>query len=561
MIHRLLKTRSGIPYNAAALCLLVVALATRFYGLPDHALSYDEAVAANNSRGTFAEVFWNTHRYNTSPILYPIALYAIQQVDGSAFSVRLLPAAAGVLTVAVLLFLLPKAGVGRITAFLAALMAASSVEAIRHAQGVREYGVDAFLVALLIFALLTYTRKGRKGWLCGLLLIAPLVQYGLVLFGGAVLLTAWMARLTATNLRDRPSGLSIPVRSLRSATSGLLVPGLCFTTGCAASYGLTLRQQIQIWGEWGLSELTDAVSWYQAAPGDAPFVRILLRRVWELFCYHLPGELFAVFALTALSVSLLLAVARKLRARTVTNGEIPLLCVIVLVVMVGASALDLYALGAIRQSLFLGPVLFVAIGHALEDALTLWRPNGAAGAGRLRTASTVLTVGVVAAAGANALVHTDHPYADSRARAEVLARIGREVQDDDVVYISKASVPIFTFYNETKPDNYHYGEFCSWGSAEGCVGELSNLPLSETGRLWLVLIHNGGAWIHNQLMVWKRCNVFRSLGRGRAGLYVSRRGLRADELALSDDQSCLVRNRRMELPGFRAPLIIAQTHR
>lgn len=377
MIHRLQTTGSGIPYHAAALCLLVVALATRFHGLSDHALSYDEAVAANNSRGTFAEVFWNTHHYNTSPILYPIALYAVQQVDGSAFSVRLLPATASVLTVAVLLFLLPKAGVGRITAFLAALMAALSVEAIRHAQGVREYGIDAFLVALLIFALLTYTRKGRKGWLCGLLLIAPLVQYGLVLFGGAVLLTAWMARLTAANLRDRPSGLPIPVRS---ATSELLVPGLFFTAGCAASYGLTLRQQLQGWG----AGLTDHVYYWQHQPtsGDAPFV--VWHRAWDLFCYHLPdlpGELFAVFALVALSVSLLLAVARKVRARTVTNGEIPLLCVIVLVVMVGASALDLYPLGALRQSLFLGPVLFVAIGHAFEDALTLWRPNGAAGGG------------------------------------------------------------------------------------------------------------------------------------------------------------------------------------
>ena len=529
MIRRLQTTGSGIPYNAAALCLLVVALATRFHGLSDHALWYDEAVAANNSRGTFAYVFELTHRFNTSPILYPIALWVIQQVDSSTFSVRLLPATASVMTVAVLLFLLPRAGVGRITAFLAALMATLSVEAIRHAQDVREYGIDAFFVAALIFALLTYTRKGRKGWLCGLLLIAPLVQYSLVLFGGAVLLTAWMAKLTATSSRDRPGGrgLSIPVRSLRSATSGLLVPSLFFTAGCAASYGLTLRQQIQTW-EIGLIGMAH---YHQGAPGDLP-VQAALRRVWDLFWWHLPGELFAEFALTALSVSLLLAVARKVRARTVTNGEIPLLCVVVLVVMAGVSALALYPLGPIRQSLFLGPVLFVAIGHAFEDVLTLLRPSGAARAGRLLTASTALTVGVVAAAGTKALVDTDL-RADGRARAEVLARIGREVQDDDVVYLSPGSEPIFTFYNETKPDNYLYGAFCTWGSAEDCVGELSNLPLSETGRLWLVMIHNGGYPIHRQLMIWERRGVFRSLGRGWVGLYVSRRGLRADELALS----------------------------
>lgn len=133
-----------------------------------------------------------------------------------------------------------------------------------------------------------------------------------------------------------------------------------------------------------------------------------------------------------------------------------------------------------------------------------------------------------------------------------MARIGREVQDDDVVYIAQASEPIFTFYNETKPDNYHYGAFCSWGSAEDCVGELSNLPLSETGRLWLVMIHNGGAPIHRQLMIWKRRNVFRSLGRYRVGLYVSRRGLRADDLALSDDQSCCVSG----ICGWSCPVFV-----
>lgn len=542
-------TGSGVPYHAAALCLLVVALATRFYGLSDHALSYDEAIAANNSRGTFADVFGNTHWYNTSPILYPIALYAIQQVDSSAFSVRLLPATASVMTVAVLLFLLPRVGVGRITAFLAALMATLSVEAIRHAQGVREYGIDAFLVALLIFALLTYTRTGRKGWLCGLLLIAPLVQYGLVLFGGAVLLTAWMVELTATNVRDRPSGLSIPVRSLRSATSGLLVPGLFFTAGCAASYGLTLRQQIRIWER--IDGLTGLVHWYQAPPGDPLFIQIASRRVWDLVCYHLPGEPFAVFALAALSATLLLAVVRKVRARTVRNGEIPLLCVLILAVMVGASVLDLYVLGPTRQVLFLGPVLFVAIGHAFEDALTLWRPDGAAGAGRLLAASTALTVGV-AAAGANALADAD-PHAEGRARAEILARIGREVRDDDVVYLSKATEPIFRFYNEAKPDNYHYGESCTWGSAEDCVRELSGLPLSETGRLWLVMLHNGGKPIHRQLEIWERRNVFRSSGGDRARLYVSRRGLRADEVASFGDlpagKSCLA----SRLFGWRCP--------
>ena len=72
-----------------------------------HSVWYDEAVAANNSSGTLSEVIPNTRHRNSSPILYPLALWAVQKVDVSAFSIRILPATASVLTVAALLFLLP----------------------------------------------------------------------------------------------------------------------------------------------------------------------------------------------------------------------------------------------------------------------------------------------------------------------------------------------------------------------------------------------------------------------------------------------------------------------
>lgn len=529
---RALRMEAGaILYNAAAVCLLVIALITRFHGLSDHALSYDEAIAADNSRHTFAEVFEKTRYYNSSPILYPIALYAIQKVDSSAFSVRLLPATASVMTVAVLLFLLPRAGVGRATSFLAALMATLSVAAIRHAQGVREYGIDALFAALLIFALSRYTREDRKGLLCALLLIAPLMQYGLVLFGGAVLLAAWVAGLTATATAagDRRVG-GPPVQSLKSATMELLVPSIFFTAGCVASYGFTLREQLRAFKE---NELTEVIGWYQGSEGEAPSIQFALRRVWDLICYHLPGEPVAVFASAAFLATLLLMAARKVRARTVTNGEIPLLCVSVLVVMAVASYLELYPLGAIRQSVLLGPILFVAIGHAFERASALWGSDGTGGAVHLRIASLALIAGVVAVSGTNALVDTD-PHADGRARAAVLATLDREVRDDDVVYISQGTGPIVRFYNEAKPANYHYGSFCTFGSAEGCIGELSDLPLSGTGRLWLVMIHNGGKPIHRQLEIWERQNVFRSSGEGDVRLYVSRTGLRTGELALPD---------------------------
>ena len=177
-------------YLAACVCLLLLAAALRFYGLPNDGLSHDEAVAAYNSKGTIAETIRNTRYSNSSPILYPLALWAVQKVERSPASLRALPSAASVATVAVILLLLPRLGFRRRAALLAALLLTLSVPAIEHAQGVREYSIDALWAALLTAALLWYAQSGRKAPLCAALLLAPLIQYGLVLFGAAVIAAA-----------------------------------------------------------------------------------------------------------------------------------------------------------------------------------------------------------------------------------------------------------------------------------------------------------------------------------------------------------------------------------
>ena len=179
-------TKNAHLYYAACICLLVAAVGLRFHELPEKSVWYDEVVAADNSSGALSEVVPNTRHRNSSPILYPLALWVVQRVDVSAFSIRVLPAAASVLTVAALLFLLPCAGVSRWAAFLAALLATLSVAAIEQAQNAREYSIDALLATLMIAGLLWYRRDGRKALLCVSLFLAPLLQYGLVLFGVAV---------------------------------------------------------------------------------------------------------------------------------------------------------------------------------------------------------------------------------------------------------------------------------------------------------------------------------------------------------------------------------------
>ena len=192
-LRRMAAAVNARRYAIAGICLLIAAAALRFYGISEYGLLYDEVLAALNSKGAFAEVLDNTRERNSSPILYPIALWAVQQAASSNFSVRLMPAAASALTVAALLFVMPRLGVPRRAAFLAALLAALSVAAIEHAQNSREYSVDALIAVLMIAGLLQYLRNGGKALLCAALFIGPLLQYGLVLFGVAALGVAIVA--------------------------------------------------------------------------------------------------------------------------------------------------------------------------------------------------------------------------------------------------------------------------------------------------------------------------------------------------------------------------------
>ena len=81
-----------------------------------------------------------------------------------------------------MLFLLPRLGVARGAAFLAGLLATLSIAAIEHAQDVREYSIDALVALLMVAGLLRYLRDRRTALLCVFLFLAPLLQYGLVLF-------------------------------------------------------------------------------------------------------------------------------------------------------------------------------------------------------------------------------------------------------------------------------------------------------------------------------------------------------------------------------------------
>ena len=246
----------GHLYYAACAGVLIMAAALRFYDLSEASLWLDEAIAANNSRGTLWEVALYTRHRNSSPVLYPYLLWLVQLVESSPFSVRFIPALASTLTVGVLLFVLPSAGVGRTTSFIAGLMAALSPAAIDEARGVREYGVDALVASLLIVGVLVYLREGKnKLPLCAALIAAPTLQYGLALFGVAAIATAVIGLLWTEIKLGGPTDLPGLLHMTRRLARQMLWPCASFVAGCAIAL-------VTLSGQWKGS------GWYD--PGATP---------------------------------------------------------------------------------------------------------------------------------------------------------------------------------------------------------------------------------------------------------------------------------------------------
>ncbi len=446
---------------AAFVCLLALAAGLRFYDLPGDSVWYDEAVASGNARGALAEVIPNTSFGNSSPILYPLALWAVQKVDVSAFSIRILPAIASVLTVAVMLFLLPRFGVSRWAAFLAALLATVSVAAIEHAQDAREYSIDALLAALLIAGLLWYLRDGRKGLLCVALFVAPLLQYGLVLFGIAVIGAALILPApTLAGPESESDSYRSRIRKWFKQRSALVWPAACLLAGCAVSYAATLRHQ---WrgGGWDGWEYF----YYQGGFDVADVLGFATARTWALLNYHLPPAV-AVAAVAALAVMLAVSLRRR------RFDAVAILALLAVGIAIIAALLTVYPLGDIRQNLYLGPVIFLAAGAALH-----WAAAGLAGL--LRRAWAVPALGVVAAggialAGVSAMGQ-DNPYETSHDSKEVIAFLEEYAVAMDVVYVTIYAAPVFRFYQDEKPGNYHYGAAECWRTLEPCNHEMVQL--------------------------------------------------------------------------------------
>ena len=479
------RDRKACLYYAACVCLLVAAAGLRFHDLSEKSLRHDEAATANYSRGALSEVISKTRCCSSSPILYPLILYAVQKVDSTAFSVRVVPASASVLVVAVMLFLLQRLGVARGVAFQAALFATLSVQAIWHAQDAREYSIDALLAVLMIAGLLWYLRDGRKALLCVSLFLAPLLQYGLVLFGAAVIGAALVApRVSAQERRSAHPGR---IGNWLKRRLDLVVPCGFFLAGSALSYLMTLPYQ---WQEGGFASDTYLSAYYYAGKFDAYSIfEFSIDRVWGLLTYHLP-EVVAMVALPAFAILLVAALLGKFRGNP-HDGAIAVLFSFCIAVSAGAAVLRIYPLGDIHQVIYLGPIVFLAIGLALH--WTAGRLSSLTRRGWTRPVLLVAMAGATVLAGVGAM-RQDSPYQTPWNIKSVLAVLKELVREEDMVYVGWGATPGMQFYqdNEEGPTNYHYGTYYHWcgtSSSNPCLREMADLAYWSgivDGRIWFV---------------------------------------------------------------------------
>ena len=493
-LRRMAAVVNARRYVIACVCLLMAAVGLRFYNLPGHELQFDEAVAAINSRGDFLGVIDNTRYSNSSPILYPIALWAVQKVEDSELGVRVLPAAASALTVGALLFWMPRLGVGRWAAFLAGLLATLSVAAIRHAHWAREYSVDALFAALLIAGALGYMRDGRRGLLCLALFVAPLVQYGLVLFGAAALGAAAVANAPSrTYARKGRFGIVCGVWGWLSARVGLVLPIGVFGAGCAVSWALTGRYHWREGGRGGENYLADY--YYKSGFDVAGLVEFAIGRTWGMLSYHMPSAIAAV-ALLGFG-ALLLSWARRGRLDAVVG----LPALLAVGVAVCAAVIDAYPLGGIRQNLYLGPIVFLAAGSAFH-----WvgvEVGAMARRGWLAPAFVAAAAVAIAVAGAAAVHQSrDTLYYSDPIMKQIIAALEELEQEGDAVYVSaKWESVVMRFYKSAKPDNYFYGNvYCKGTPSSDCVHKLLDemfRAFDNPRRIWL--IHNRGVAVSEEM--------------------------------------------------------------
>jgi uncharacterized membrane protein len=298
--------------------------------------------------------------------------------------------------------------------FSAAILAISASQ-IRYAQEVREYSLTALWATILIFCLLKWeasaSRDDHPLLLYAALFIAPLIQYGLVVFAIAILSTI-VLRLLLT----RDTSFSLPKALLALAF---------LAAGAVLSFVLTARYQFK----------PGATQWYLAAnyfdPKTSTLLRFLTVNSQDLLGFAIAGR---VIDLCVLVAGIIFCVVQGLSRKYDT---ITLLFFTSVSITMCASVARVYPYGGVRQCIFLAPVLALFAGVAFADLVQ--RLKG--------SQQTVITVGVMAIIVISLYrgMLKAWPYREIEDTKSVLRELAKGMTPNDQVWVNHDAVEAFEF--------------------------------------------------------------------------------------------------------------------
>jgi hypothetical protein len=448
----------GCQMRAFFLCATMVVLlaaSLRVYHIAQRSLWLDEAIAANISRGTLSQTLILTRDLHSAPITDPLILYAVEKVNAGPLAVRIPSLVASVLAVLLMLCFVTIPSIDYKTAGLAALMLSVSAVQIRYAQEVREYSLSVLYATVLLYVFLSYlSKKEKPAWpiaLYAALFAAPLIQYGLVLFSFGILATLFVFALMDEERVRRI--VQVVVASAFLALGGLV------------SLFLTLRYQ---WGDdaWYLAD-------YFWAPGTS-LLHFVLYNSHHLVTFLLPGLAAAAISAVAILIYLFTSVhARRIPPIAVLAF---ISCTIVLI----CSLRHLYPYGAIRQCLFLAPVLCLFASESLVQVTNMLPA-------RLSSISFAAIVGIVVVSGA-LQIRLYKPYSEVEDIQRVLRSLQTRIQPGDNVYVYPGAVFAVDFYVKQRDPRFIYADYHQQ-APEKYVPEMVGGLNRRTDRIWIVFSH------------------------------------------------------------------------
>ena len=213
--------------------------------------------------------------------------------------------------------------------------------------------------------------------------------------------------------------------------------------------------------------------YYQGKLGVQSLFEFSIDRIWSLLTYHLP-EVVAIAALAAFVIFLVATFLRKFQGKF-SDRAIAVLFSFCIAISVGAAVLGVYPLGDIRQVIYLGPVVFLAVGVAIH-----WTAGWLASLTRRGWLVPVLAVavaGAIALAGVDD-IRQDSPYVTDHTAKGILAFLEENVKEGDIVYTGTYATPLIKFYQGEKSSNYHYAEAVCRRVFEDCLNEMLSLALT-----------------------------------------------------------------------------------